>query len=173
MTGLLHVYTGTGKGKTTASVGLSVRAAGAGLKVLFVQFSKDGSSSEIKVLESIPGIRTMYCPKPYGFFKFMKEEEKAQAIDDYRALFYRALAEARENVDLLVLDEAASAVNNGIIIEEELVDFLKQRPEGLEVVITGRDPKPSILALADYITDMNCVRHPYEKGITARKGIEY
>ena len=171
--GLIHLYCGDGKGKTTAAIGLAVRCAGAGGRVIFTQFFKDGSSSELRVLESLPGVRVLVCPRKYGFFKRMSEEEKAAAREDYTALLRSALAAAREGAELLVLDEAVSACNHGIVPEEELLDFLRHKPEGLEAAVTGRNPSDALMAEADYITEMVKRRHPFDRGVAARKGVEF
>ncbi len=168
---LIHLYCGDGKGKTTASVGLAVRAAGAGNKVRFVQFLKNGNSSELKQLRSL-GIETRVCEKPHGFIWTMSEEEKAQARADYTELLCEAFAGA-EDLDLLVLDEAVGAAGCRMIPEEELIRLLRDKPEGLEVVLTGRDPSEALQAEADYITEMKKIKHPFDKGVDARKGIEY
>ena len=172
--GLVHLYCGNGKGKTTAAVGLAVRCAGAGGRVIFTQFFKDGSSSELRILESLPGVRVLICPRKYGFFKRMSEEQKAAAREDFTALLRDALSAAREGTELLVLDEAVSAYNHGVIPEAELLDFLRHnKPEGLEVAVTGRNPSEALMAEADYITEMVKRRHPFDRGIAARKGVEF
>lgn len=173
MPGLIHIYCGDGKGKTTAAVGLSVRAAGAGKRVLFVQFFKNGSSSEIKVLEQLPQVETDICKIHHGFYKRMNETERCQAQHDYTALLEDALGKARGGVDLLVLDEVISACNHRMVPEGSLVTFLKQKPAELEVVLTGRSPSDALLELADYVTEMRKEKHPYDRGVQARKGIEF
>ena len=173
MTGLIHLYCGDGKGKTTAATGLALRAAGAGRRVLFVQFFKDGSSSEVKALRSVPGVAVRICPVQHGFFRDMDDDTRRRAVADFTALFEAAAAEAAENADLLVLDEAVSACNHGMIPKDALLRFLREKPEGLEVVLTGRDPAPELLELADYVTEMRKIRHPYDRGIRARKGVEF
>ena len=173
MKGLIHLYCGDGKGKTTAATGLALRAAGAGRRVLFVQFFKDGSSSEVKALRSVPGVAVRICPVQHGFFRDMDDETRRRAVADFTALFEAAAAEAAENADLLVLDEAVSACNHGMIPKDALLRFLREKPEGLEVVLTGRDPAPELLELADYVTEMRKIRHPYDRGIRARKGVEF
>ena len=170
--GCVHIYCGDGKGKTTASVGLAVRAAGAGKKVLFSQFFKDGSSSEIHVLRSIPNITVDLCPVTYGFYKFMDEEKRAAARRDYRALLTRLLEQAPA-MDLLILDEIISTCNHGVVEEAVLLDFLAHKPEALEVVLTGRNPSETLQSAADYISEMKKVKHPFDQGIPARKGIEF
>lgn len=173
MPGLIHIYCGDGKGKTTAAVGLSVRAAGAGKRVLFAQFFKNGSSSEIRVLEQLPKVETDICRTHYGFYKRMNAEERGRAQRDYTALLEDALEKARDGVDLLVLDEVVSACNHQMVPEERLAAFLKQKPEELEVVLTGRGPSGALLELADYVTEMRKEKHPYDRGIQARRGIEF
>ncbi len=172
MAGLIHIYCGDGKGKTTASVGLAVRAAGAGMRVLFTQFFKDGSSSEVRMLQKMENIQTMHCRTVPGRYRNMTEEQKAQAKKDY-SCHLEAVLKAAEEADLLVLDESISACNNGVISEERLLAFLTCKPEKLEVVLTGRAPTAKLLSVADYVTEMNKIKHPFEQGIPARYGIEY
>ena len=133
------MYCGDGKGKTTAAVGLAVRAAGAGKRVLFAQFFKNGASSEIAALHSLPNVETAICEAPHGFFRDMDAVARERARDDYTVLLNGVLARARRGADVLVLDEATSACNYQMVSEAALLDFLRTRPEGLEVVLTGRD----------------------------------
>ena len=172
MKGLIHIYCGDGKGKTTAAVGLSVRAAGAGKKVIFTQFFKDGSSSEIGMLRGMSNITVCHCQTVRGFFRNMSADERARAAADYGRLFEDVCALARD-VDLLVLDEIISACNTGVVDEEAVRGFLANKPDGLEVVLTGRNPSEPLLALADYVTEMKKIRHPYDRGVLARRGIEF
>ena len=172
MTGMVHIYCGDGKGKTTAAVGLAIRAAGAGKRVLFVQFLKDGSSGEIKILQQISGIRVMYTHSSSLFLWQMSDEQKEQAKRDYRMLLKDAVAAAGD-VDLLVLDEAVSACNYDMIDVQKLAWFLQQKPEHLEIVLTGRNPPEILAERADYITEMKKHRHPFDRGVYAREGIEY
>lgn len=172
MAGLIHIYCGDGKGKTTAAVGLTLRSAGAGNRVVFTQFFKDGSSSEISLLRQIPGISVLHADTVGGFWKRMTAEQQAQASRDYTELFHIACERAK-NMDLLVLDEVISACNHGAVPEEALLEFLQNKPENLEVVLTGRNPSEALLAQADYVTEMKKVKHPFDRGVLARKGIEY
>lgn len=172
MAGLIHLYCGDGKGKTSAAVGLAVRASGAGKQVIFTQFFKDGSSSEIVSLKRLPGIRTIHAQTVKGFYHAMTPEQREQARVDYTALFRQVTADA-EKADLLILDEIVSACNRGVVPEALVTDFLRKKPEQLEVVLTGRDPSPALTELADYITQMRKLRHPYDRGVAARKGIEF
>lgn len=170
--GLIHIYCGDGKGKTTASVGLAVRMAGAGKQVVFTQFFKNGNSSEVKMLKQCESVRTMHCKTVPGRFSQMDEAARAQARADYSRLLEEVLT-AAEQADLLVLDEAVSACNNGTISEERIVQFLRSKLENLEVVLTGRNPSAELLELADYVTEMKKIKHPYDKGIKARHGVEF
>ena len=172
MAGLIHLYCGDGKGKTTAAVGLAVRAAGAGKRVIFTQFFKDGGSSEVAALKTLPGIRTIHADTVRGFYRSMTPEQRAKAREDYTALFRQVTAAARE-AELLILDEIVSVCNRGVVPETLVTDFLRNKPSALEVVLTGRDPSPALTELADYITEMRKLRHPYDRGVAARKGIEF
>ena len=173
MTGLIHIYCGDGKGKTTAATGLAIRAFGAGKKVLFVQFLKDGSSSEIKILKEQEFINTSTLCSHQGFFYTLSEEERDKMRNDYTKMFNDVLLKIQnDKTDLLVLDEVIVACNLGIIEENRLIEFLKKKPDTLEVVLTGRGPSEKLLFLADYVTEMKKVKHPYDKGIIAREGIE-
>lgn len=173
MSGLIHIYCGEGKGKTSAALGLALRAAGAGMKVLFVQFLKDGSSSEISMLERL-GIETACCPDIRKFVFQMTEAERLQAGEEYSRLLSAAVSRCREEgFGLLVLDEVLPACRLGLVPEEALMDFLRSKPSELEVVLTGRESSPALLELADYVTEMKKLRHPYDRGIQARKGIEF
>jgi len=170
--GLIHIYCGDGKGKTTAAIGLAVRAAGAGKRVVFTQFFKDGSSSEVKNLQLLDGIQVMHCQTVKGFFRRMNDTQKARASEDYTRLLAQVI-EAAKDADLLILDEIVSACNHGTVAQTAVVDFLRGKPENLEVVLTGRNPSEGLMELAHYITEMRKIRHPYDVGITARKGIEF
>ena len=173
MAGLIHVYCGDGKGKTTAAMGLALRAAGSGKRVVVLQFSKDGKSSEFAALRQVSGIETIPQTKTFGFTWTLSQEEKAEAAAYYADLLEKAFETAKNNCGLLVLDEAMSACANGLISETRLLELLRQRPEQLEVVLTGRGPSEQMLETADYVTEMCKRKHPFEKGVPARLGIEY
>ena len=172
--GLVHLYCGEGKGKTTAAVGLCARAAGSGKKVLFVQFFKDGTSSENASLRLLPTVQTMHEPRYFGRVSNMGKEEFEECKRAYSALFEAAISRAaEEKFDLLVLDEAVSSCNHGVIDEGALLRFLKSRPARLEVVLTGREPSAALVEAADYVTEMKKVKHPFDAGVIARRGIEF
>ena len=172
MSGLIHLYCGDGKGKTTAALGLALRAAGAGKQVVFTQFFKDGSSSEIEPLAALPGVRVFHADTVKGFYRNMTPTQREQAGKDYTALF-RQVTQAAQEADLLILDEIVSACNRGVVPEKLVTDFLREKPARLEVVLTGRNPSAALLELSDYITEMRKLRHPFDRGIGARKGIEF
>ena len=168
----MHIYCGDGKGKTTAAVGLAVRAAGSGMKVLFSQCMKDGTSNEVKMLKRL-GITYECCRQQFGFSWNMTEEQKQEAAKAYTSLFKTVCRRTVEQkYDLLIIDEFMSAYNCGMIDHVAALHFLKNRPEDLEIVLTGRDPVGEILGLADYVTEMRKVKHPFDQGMSARKGIE-
>lgn len=169
----IHIYCGDGKGKSTAAMGLALRAAGSGEKVLITQFLKDGTSSELKILKTLPQIKVLTCEKNFGFFWNMTEKEKEEARKAYRGLFDQATETARqEQVFLLVMDEFTAAYNHGLLDQEKALAFLKERPKNLEVVLTGRNPAPELVELADYVSEIQKRKHPFDKGLSARKGIE-
>lgn len=165
---LIHIYCGNGKGKTTAAVGLAVRAAGAGLKVNFCQFMKDGQSSELLPLQGINGINVKSVENPYGFTWQMTETEK-KALYEINTQAVEWL-KGFEKYQVVVMDEILSAYEYELVDRKLLIDFLKENKG--EIILTGRNPKEELVEMADYVTEMNCVRHPFEKGIEARKGIE-
>lgn len=171
-TGLVHIYYGDGKGKTTAAMGLAIRAAGSGLDVLVFQFMKDNSSSERKILEAIPNITVLPGKRHTKFFNQMNSEEKAE----YRHYNTKALDEIAKfciNFDVLVLDEAVCAVDLELLSEEKLVNFIKHKPRGLEVIMTGHHVSDALFEAADYVTEMTKVKHPFDSGKRAREGIEF
>lgn len=172
--GLTHIYCGDGKGKTTCAAGLAVRCAGAGGNVLWFQFLKKDSSSERKSLELLENIDLLPGYDKMKFTFKMTEEEKQSAKD----FFQEKLLEIenivhRKNYDMVVLDEIIGAINLNIILEEQVINFLKRKPKGLEVVLTGREPSEQLCKLADYISDIKKIKHPYDNGIMARHKIEY
>jgi cob(I)alamin adenosyltransferase len=169
--GLVHIYCGDGKGKTTAAVGLAVRCVGSGGKVLFYQFLKDGTSGEIAVLKSLDGINVFDGCKCDRFVFNMTVNEKEKLRESYTADF-KELVKMACDYDLLVLDEVVHAVNFDLLPIELLIDFLENKPKTLEVVLTGIKPDRRLTDIADYVSSMVKVKHPFDKGIGARKCIE-
>lgn len=171
---LCHLYTGDGKGKTTAAMGLALRARGRGLSVRVMQFMKQQPTGEQRLLESL-GVGFERASSDCTRFVWnMSEAERAQYAQSQRELFERARGEcARGSVDLLILDEALSATYLGAFSQAELCELVKSRRPGLELVITGRGACDELIAACDYVTEMRALRHPMEQGIAARRGIEY
>lgn len=173
MIGLVHIYEGDGKGKTTAAIGLAVRCAGSGKKVLFSQFLKSDTSSELKVLKNIDNINVYVKKNNFGFTFNMTETEKIVAKDFFTRYLKDIIHLAvTSKVDLLVMDEVIDACNMDMVETDMLINFLKTRPENMEVVMTGRNPKDEIAESADYLTRFKKVKHPFDKGVRARVGIE-
>lgn len=173
-TGLIHLYCGDGKGKTTAAMGLILRAIGYGYQTAVVQFLKDGNSSELKALKAFSNVRILSGKDVKGFTFSMTEEEKERVRCCLERHFTQAVAWCRENlVDVLLLDEIIDAVNMGFIEQQELMDFLQTKPTGLEVIMTGRNPKSCFVDISDYYSNVQKIKHPYDRGIAARAGIEW
>lgn len=172
--GLIHLYTGEGKGKTTAAVGLAVRAAGAGKKVVFAQFMKGRKTSELNSLELIPGITIVRSDKELGWFKRDDEAgaEMFREVHDHILEKIDELIQAGE-CDVLIMDEVTYPYNYGIIDKDKLEEVIDKKPRDMEIVMTGRNADELLSEKADYITYMEKIRHPYDKGIAARLGIEY
>ena len=170
----VHLYCGDGKGKTTAAVGLAVRAAGHGGAVVVAQFLKDGTSGECWSLSKLENV-TLLAANPVRKFSFqMDEAEKRQTADAVRRTFAAATGFAvREGARLLVLDEVCAAISCGFLDEQAVLDFLDSRPDTLEVVLTGRDPSDALRQRADYLTEMVKRRHPFDHGVAAREGVEW
>jgi cob(I)alamin adenosyltransferase len=174
--GLLHIYTGDGKGKTTAGVGLAVRAAGLARKVLFVQFFKEDKavSGEKEVFRNtLKEVELLRSNCRHPFFTGAKtdpEAVKKAVIETFNAARERL---AEEEFDLVVFDEIMAAINGAYLTLAEVEDFLDTRNTSLEVVLTGRDAPPELVRGADYVTEMLKIKHPFDNGVKAREGIEY
>lgn len=173
MFGLIHIYCGDGKGKTTAAVGLAVRCAGRGNKVLLVQFLKSRDSGELYSLAKLPDIEVMRGKESKKFTFQMNEEEKHALLIEHNKMFEQVLAKIKNGgYSLLILDEVIGALNAKVFEMPKLIEFLRHKPENLEVVLTGRNPAPELVEIADYVSEVRKVKHPMDKGIMAREGIE-
>jgi len=169
---MLQVYTGQGKGKTTSSLGLALRAIGSGKKVLLIQFLKDGQSSEIKAIRKyLPNFKV----KSYGRSVFLTKtkllKKDYQLADQGINLAKDALKSGE--YDLVILDEINIAVDFGLVSKNELLKLLKAVPKKIEIILTGRGAKKEIIEKADLVTEMKEVKHYFKESIKARKGIEY
>lgn len=174
MRGMIHIYCGDGKGKTTAATGLAVRAAGAGMQVLFARFLKNENSGELRILDQIPEIEVLHLEKSYGFYRTLSDSDKAKMTAMYRKLWQNIEEKITSGAyDMLVIDELMAAYNYGILEQESVHRFLENKPEKLEIVMTGRNPSERLMELSDYISEIKKVRHPFDQQVTARKGIEF
>ena len=173
MKSCIHIYEGDGMGKTTAAIGLAVRCAGSGQKVLFTQFLKGNSSSELAALELLPKIYVYQNRKEFGFARGMDMIERRDAKSYYRDHFREAIYFARrEEVKMLVLDELLDAYDLDMVDHQDVQQFLRTRPEDMEVVLTGRRAAAELVNMADYISRIEKIKNPYDWGVPARKGIE-
>lgn len=170
MKGYIQVYTGNGKGKTTAALGLSIRAAGAGLKVFIAQFIKMGEYSEIKALKKFSGQITV---EQFGLGRFIKGNPSVEDIE--------AASKGLEKVktilssgehQVIILEEANVAVKIGLFSAQDLLDIIASKPENVELVITGRGADSRIIEKADLVTEMKEIKHYFQKGVAGRVGIE-
>ncbi|MFA5101692.1 MAG: cob(I)yrinic acid a,c-diamide adenosyltransferase [Candidatus Thermoplasmatota archaeon] len=169
--GLIHVYTGNGKGKTTAAIGLGVRATGVGLKVLMIQFMKGRRYSELAALEQIKNFTVVQ----FGRDEFVSKEHPAQVDID---LAQKGLAYAQEIIqkhayDVVILDEINVAVDYRLIELAEVLHLIKDKPAGMELVLTGRYASPELIKQADVVSEILEIKHPYQQGILSRKGIDW
>lgn len=174
MKGLIHIYCGDGKGKTTASMGLAIRAAGNGMNVLFTQFLKGSDTSELNSLKQIKEITVLRNAIDYGFFNQMTEEDKEAITKLHNETLLQAIQAVKDKtVDLLILDEIIATYNYNLVDKHLVDELIQSKPEYLELVLTGRDPAEHFIAAADYVSEIKKVKHPFDKRIGARKGIEY
>ena len=170
MKGYVQVYTGDGKGKTTAALGLSLRAAGAGLKVFIAQFIKMGDYSEVKALDRFSDLITI---EQYGLGRFVK----GKPSDDDIAAARKGLEKVQDVLnqaqhDVVILEEANVAVLCGLFSADDILRLIDGKPDAVELVITGRGADPRVLEKADLVTEMKCIKHYYKNGVSARIGIE-
>jgi cob(I)alamin adenosyltransferase len=170
MSGMIHLYTGNGKGKTTAALGLALRAAGAGRKIFIAQFVKGMHYSEITALKRFPEIEL----RQFGLDCFIVNEPTQKDIDAAKSgLAETEMAMASSEYDMYILDEVCIALHYNLFSVEELKKALLSKPENAELVLTGRYAPDKLYEMADLITEMNEVKHYYNDGIQARKGIEF
>jgi len=169
--GYVHVYTGPGKGKTTVALGLGLRAAGAGFKVHMIQFMKGRRYSELDAVEKIPN----FTISQHGRDEFVSKENPEQ-IDINLA--QEGFAHAQDSIkngkyDMVILDEINVAVDYNLVPLDDLLELIEEKPEKLELVLTGRYAHPELVKIADLVTEMLEIKHPYQHGVQARKGVDY
>ncbi|HOQ17302.1 MAG: cob(I)yrinic acid a,c-diamide adenosyltransferase [Epulopiscium sp.] len=173
--GLIQVYCGDGKGKTTAAIGQGIRAVGQGLKVIMIQFLKIPSSGEINVLKNLePDFKIFHFERPRRFFWELNEEEKNELKNDILngINFAKKVLDTKE-CDMLILDEILGVIENSLFEEDELCRILDNKPDEIEIILTGRKVTEKIEERAHYVSWIQEKKHPFQSGIKARKGIEY
>jgi cob(I)alamin adenosyltransferase len=168
--GYIHLYTGNGKGKTTAAIGLAIRAVGAGKRVFIVQFVKGMHYSELETLKRIPEIEI----HQYGLDCFIKNKPTQKDIDAARIGLSEVSSVLLENnFEVLVLDEICIALYYHLFEEKEVLDLLKAKPEEMEIILTGRYASKALFEISDLVTEMTEIKHYYNDGVQARKGVEF
>lgn len=174
--GLILVHTGDGKGKTTAALGLAMRAWGDGLHVLILQFIKGGwQYGELKALQALQQVDNRIDIEQCGL-GFTQRDAKTATI--HKEAAQKALLHAREEMltgtwDMIILDEINYAIKFGLLEEQAVLSLLSAKPAALHLVLTGRDARPAIIAAADLVTEMKLIKHPFQQGIKAQQGIEF
>jgi len=173
--GLIHVYYGNGKGKTTAALGLAIRAAGCGKQVIIVHFLKSWRCGERESLSQLSNVSLFQSKTPQGkYVSDMNDEEKQQTKISHDENLKKAIDFVKKRqCDVLILDEAIDALNLGVLDADLLHGLIYEKPDFLELIITGHNPDKKLLDYADYVTEMVKHKHPYDDGVDARQGIEY
>lgn len=169
--GLIHLYVGTGKGKTTAALGVGLRANGAGLQVEMVQFMKGDQSNEKKAIKHLPH----FSINSFGRFTFLTANHH-EPIDE--TLAHNGLNHAKKIIknntcDILILDEITIAVSFQLLKKEDVIEILKQKPHDMTIILTGRIADDEFISIADLVTEMNEIKHPFQYGESAQEGIDY
>lgn len=172
--GYIQIYTGESKGKTTAAIGLAVRAAGSGLKVCIVQFLKVWKTSELNSLEKIDNIDVFRFQTIKKFTWELNEKEREQIEEETKKAYNFILNVFKEeNYDVVIVDEIMGALGAKLLTEQEVLELMDKKPDTIELVMTGRYPTEAIVNKADLVTEMNVVKHYFNKGVEARLGIEF
>jgi len=172
--GLIHIYTGDGKGKTTAALGLAIRARGHGLKVAYIYFHKDPKRwgyGEHKILKKI-GVDTFGFAKkhPHFYKKLNLDKIRKECLGGLK--FIESLYDTKK-YNMIILDEINISLRDGFLKKEELLNIMKTKPQGLELVLTGRGAKEEVIRYADLVSKIEKIKHPHDSGIRRRIGIEY
>ncbi len=170
--GYVHLYTGNGKGKTTAAMGLALRAAGAGLKTVIVQFMKGQHYSELESVKKLEGLIRI---EQFGSKKFCKPGNEDFA--EHYELFRKGYKFAREAInndkyDIVILDEIVTSLLFDLVKTDEIIDLIKIKPKNKELILTGRNAPEELINTCDLVTEMKEIKHYYNSGVIARKGIE-
>lgn len=172
--GYIQIYTGNGKGKTTAAMGLSIRAAGNGMKVCIVQFLKAWKTGELNSLEKLDNI-DVFRFQTIKKFTWQLNEEEFNALKLEVRKTYDFILEVFEEkkYDVVIVDEIMGALGAKLLTEQEVLDLMDRKPETIELVMTGRNPTEAIINKANLVTEMNPIKHYYEQGVKSREGIEF
>jgi cob(I)alamin adenosyltransferase len=173
--GLVHIYTGNGKGKTTAAIGLGIRACGSGIKVLMVQFLKSSDTSELNTLKKLePQFNVLRGFNSKKFVWNMTPDEFAAAAKEANTIFENVKnVFLKDEYGLIILDELLGVLSSGFIDEAAIIDLIACKPKEIELVMTGRDAPKGLIEIADYVSEIQAIKHPYDKGVSARRGIEF
>ncbi len=173
--GLIHLYCGDGKGKTTAALGLALRWAGYGLPVVLAQFQKNEHSGELETLKLLPSVTVLRIQDGLSGFSWQfSEEEAVRRTASHNQLLAQAFQICQDGSRrLLILDELTSAINCNLIDKNAAMHYICTKPKETELVITGREPTEELCRTADYISKIHAIKHPMNRGISAREGIEY
>ena len=173
--GLIHIYCGDGKGKTTAAMGLLLRCCGQGGTALLARFFKSGEGGELSAARERFGdeVHIVEGFDIDGFLSDMDNEEKKSALNSQRDKFFESVRRLKEgSYDIAIFDEALSLVHSGAVSTREICEFLEGHTAKTEIVLTGREPGPEIIKIADYVSKIECIKHPYTRGVPPRRGIE-
>lgn len=173
--GYTDIYTGNGKGKTTAAIGQGVRACGSGLKVYMVQFLKTYDTGELKSIKKLePNFKIFRFETERDFFWNLNDEEKAELKKEVKKAYEFCMeALKKEACDVLIMDEIMGVIKNKLLSKEDILKLIEIKPSSVELILTGRDVPSEIAQKADLITEMKEVKHYFNKGVPARKGIEF
>ncbi|WP_291582768.1 cob(I)yrinic acid a,c-diamide adenosyltransferase [Clostridium sp. UBA6640] len=173
--GYIQIYTGNGKGKTTAAVGLATRAAGNEFKVTMVQFLKSGSTGELESAKKLsPHFNIYRFEKPRGFFWTLNDDQKAELKEEIQEAYRFCLkVMADKQCDILIMDEIMGALGNELVSEEQLLELMDKKPKDMELIMTGRNVPERIMEKANLVTEMKDVKHYFNEGVPARKGVEF
>jgi len=173
--GFIQIYTGDGKGKTTAALGLALRAAGNNYRVCMVQFLKTSRTGEIESAKKLEGNFKIYrFEKKKGFFWTLNDCEKEELKEEVKKAYEFCLKALENNTcDILIMDEVMAILSNRLLSVEEIIELIDKKPDNMELILTGRNVPEEILQKADLVTEMKNIKHYMDKGILAREGIEY
>ena len=170
--GLVHIYTGKGKGKTTSSLGLAMRAWGHGANVTVIQFMKGWKEyGELITASKLEGLKMVQTGRADYVYRGKEQPEDYDEAERGMETALRVMSSGK--CDMLILDEINVAIDYGLVALESIIELVKNKPSGMELILTGRDAHKDLIELADLVTEMHEVKHPYNDGITARKGVEF